>query len=283
MRTRMLVLGICGLLATPAHALIPAREAIGVVSVVLDEGTEIVRRNPAQVMLLRWTPELQARAAELAIAAAGGDLLSRIGADWVASVAGCWLCTPGGWPVLNLPCVEVARQAVTARLRHLYEPTYWTTVEASLSRLPTLWGQSPRPGEGAVIACVAGATSPPYQSLLPDPYYHQRPRPAYAPTKSAAEPPGDPTKEAVKELLLGGRPARVDGYQRIGYVVFLQTTGELAPHSFTAPVTGTCVQCVMIWCWPVTWTWTVTLQVLVPRAKTNWPAVAEGYGIPGLK
>lgn len=283
MRMRMLVLGICCWFAIPSYALTPAREARGVVSLVLDEGTEIVLRDPPRATVVPWTPEPQARATEQAIDRAERDLLTRVGEDWLASVAGCWLCAPGGWPLLNLPCVELARQAVRGRLGYLYEPELWMKVETALRQLPTLWGQGPRPGEGSVIACVAGQASPPYQSLLPDPYFHQRPRPPYAPSKSDAEPPGDPIKEAVKETVLGGRPARVDGYQRIGYVVFLRTTGELVWRSFVAPVTGTCLQCVFVWCWPVTMTWTVTLHVLVARAKTDWPAVAEGYGIPGFK
>jgi len=250
---------------------------------VLDEGTEILRQHPPQTMVLLWTPEPRARATELAINTAWRELLSQIEEDWLTSVAGCWLCGPGGWPLPNLPCLEVARQAVRGRLQGIYEPALWMKVETSLRQLPTFWGRGPRPGEGAVVACVAAESSPPYQQLLPDPYYHQPPRPTYAPSKSAAEPPGDPVKEALKEAVLGGRPARVDSYQRIGYAVFLRTSGEWVSRSFTAPVTGTCLQCIFIWCWPVTQTWTVSLHLLVPRAKTDWPAVAEGYGIPGLK
>ncbi len=283
MRTRWLLLGVICLLATTASALTLPQEAPAFVSMVLDEGTEIVRKDPLNVLVLPWTPEQQAHSTEWEIATAWENLVDRIAQDWVASVLGCWFCVPGGWPVLNLPCIEAAREAVQARVQSLYAPAYWVQVETSLRRLPSLWARSPHPGQGAVIACVAGESSPPYQSLLTDPYYHQPPRPPYASRQSSAEPPGDPVKEAAKEALLSGWPARIDGYQRIGYVVFFRAKGDIVARIFAAPITGVCVQCVVFWCWPVVRTWTVTLQVLLPRVTTDWPAVAEGYGIPGLR
>ncbi len=282
-RWRWLALTIIWVLAPPAHGLLPAREAGGFVSIVLDEGTEIGLRNPPQITLLPWTSELRARVAETEISEAWEQFVGRIREDWSASTAGCWFCAPGGWPVLNLACIEAARQAVSVRLGSLYTPVYWTAVETSLHRLPTLWAQSPRPGEGAVIACVAGESSPPYASLLPDPYYHQIPRPPYPPHQESAELPGDPAKEAMKEILLGGRPARIEGYQHIGYVVFFRTRGETVAQTVTAVVRGVCVQCLLLWCWPVVMTWPVPLQLALPKAKTDWPAVAEGYGIPDLR
>ncbi len=282
MRRGILAVSIVVLLTTPGPALIPARASVGFVSAVLDEGTEIVRAGTHHVSLLPWADEGLARSTERKIAHSWQELVSRIGQDWTASVAACWFCAPGGWPTLNVACVGAAREAVRARLTLLYQPDYWRQVETSLRQLPTMWWYSPRPGDGAVIACVAGESTPSYQNLLPDPYFHQAPRPPYPPAHVRAEPPGDPQKEALKELLLRGRPARVAGYQQIGYVVFLRTTGDFVPHTFTALVTGTCVQCVVFWCWPVTRTWTVTFQILLQRAVTDWPAVAEGYGIPGV-
>ncbi len=283
MRRLVLAFVLVAAAATPGRALIPTHNSVGFVSFVLDEGTEIIRADSHQVTLLRWTPERLARRTEHDVALAWQDLLTRIHQDWRIAVSGCWFCAPGGWPMLNVPCVEAARQAVQARVAEVYQPAYWLRVEGTLDRIPTLWWQSPQPGGGAVIACVAGASSPIYQSLLPDPYFYQRPQPPDPPRKLSAEPPGDPQKEALKEATLSGRPARVDGYQQVGYVVFLRTMGAIASHTFTAPVVGTCVQCALVWCWPVTRTWTVTLPVTLQRAITDWPAVAEGYGIPGIR
>lgn len=280
---RWVALSVFCLLVAPAHGLIPAPQAAGFVSIILDEGTEIGLGHPPRFTLLPWTPELSARATEMEIAAAWEILVNQIRADWASSVAECWFCAPGGWPVLNVACTEAARQAVQLRLVTFYAPLYWTSIETALRRLPTLWAQSPRAGEGAVIACVAGEASPPYASLLPDPYYHQSPRPPYPPRLGTPELSGDPAKEAVKETLLSGQPARIEGYQRIGYVVFLRVGGEMVVHTVTAFVTGVCVQCFLLWCWPVVMSWPVTLQISLPKAKTDWPAVAEGYGIPGVR
>jgi len=266
--------------APPSSALIPPRDSVGFVSVVLDEGVELVRTSTRQPVLLAWTSEEQARAVERKIREAWEWLVSTIQADWQASVAGCATCPP---PALNPACVEAARQAVLERIRTRYQPEYWRRVEEALRSIPTVWWQSPRPGQGAVLAAVFATTPPDLRSLLPDPYYWQPPSSRGVSGNPLAEPPGDPAKEALKEQRLTGVLARVSDYQRVGFVTFMRTSGRTTPAQFQGTVTVTCVVCVLFACWPVTGTWTVTLEAVLEQAVVDWPAVAEGYGIPGIR
>jgi len=266
--------------APPSSALIPARDSVGFVSVVLDEGVELVRTSTRRPVLLAWTSEEQARAVERRIQEAWEWLVSTIQADWQASVAGCATCPP---PALDPACVEAARQAVLARTRTRYQPEYWRRVEEALRSIPTVWWQSPRPGQGAVLAAVFAPASPDLRSLLPDPYYWQAPRTGRIPPDPLAESPGDPAMEAVKEARLAGILARVADYQRVGFVTFMRTSGRITPARLQGTVSITCVVCVLFTCWPVSGAWTVTLEAVLEQGVVDWPAVAEGYGIPGVR
>ena len=268
----------------PSPALIPARDSVGFVSIVLDEGVELIRTSTRRPVLLAWTSEEQARAVEGKIREAWEWLISTIQADWQASVAGCASCPP---PALDEACVEAARQAVLARIRTTYQPEYWRRVEEALRSIPTVWWQSPRPGQGAVLAAVFAPASPDLRSLLPDPYYWQAPRTGRTPPDPLAEPPGDPAMEAAKEARLSGVLARVADYQRIGYVVFMRTTGKFTPRTFYAVVSVCCLVCTGSGedrrCEMQCGAWTVALTAVLEQAVVDWPAVAEGYGIPGVK
>lgn len=253
---------------------------MGFVSIILDEGVELIRTSTRQSVLLAWTSESQARAVVQQIEEAWQWLTSTIQADWQASVAGCATCPP---PALNVACVEAARQAVLQRIRTTYQPEYWRRVEAALRSIPTVWWQGPRPGQGAVLAVVFAKTSPDLRALLPDPYYWQLPPTGRRPPDPMAEPPGDPAKEAAKESALAGVLARVPDYQRVGFVTFMRTRGQHTPKTFTTTVSITCLVCTLFICTPVGGSWQVVLDALLEQAIVDWPAVAEGYGVPGVR
>jgi hypothetical protein len=276
------VLVITGALGPAAEAIILARESVGFTSFVQDEALEVVHRQTLRRCVeehvrsglrglercgtrfawnMDWVLEQRAQRVEERINAAWGAMVADIQATWARLVAGC-MCNP--------QCIAAAYSRLLAELPRI-QADYWRRVAEALAEIEALWWRGPRPDQGAVISAVFRPVprgKPAFvERLGPDPYFHQLPPPprGYPVRDPEGEPPGDPGKEEQKEQKLGRFTATVSEYQDYGYTVLFQVYGRRETVTVVALAGPFCP---------------VPAVVPVERAVTDWPAVAEGYGIP---
>ncbi len=281
--TTLLVAAVAALLAAgEAAALLPAREAVGCLSAVLDEGAELLAVTPRVAAVLPWEREENARREAGNIEGAWAWLVGTVRADWQGRASACGRCTP--YPAVDPGCVSAAERELREEIRRTYRPEYWSRVESSLGRLVAAWWTGPRPGMGAVLVAPVARVRPDLRAVLPEPYFRQMPRARAEVPDPMAEPhPGDPAQEELKERRLAGVLAGVEDYRRVGFVTFMRVSGTVLTVPFTADVVVTCLVCTpWPFCGPVTQVFPVTTVQTLERALVTWPAVAEGYGIPGV-